>query len=521
MALIPFPGLLRLDLLSAFKMKNMPRYIILFILLPLLFLLYSCGEGFLDRAPFSQYTSENYWKDETQITAAVTGVYPILRGQFTGSIWRFGEFRSDNTTFQYNIQDRGGLALEELDYFLANSSFGGLGGIWNSSYSGIARINFVLASLPTATFSEAKNRIVREAESRFLRAFLYYHLTINYGAVPLVLEPLTDEEAAVAKRRDPIDLIYSEAIIPDLQFAIEQLPESYPPTETGRATKGAAQMLLAKAHFARRDYQAARPLLDDIANSGNYELLQEYRDVFDPDNKGNREIIFAAEFATAANQGSNFMINWLPFNSGGDITQGVNPGSRAGLNIPTADMIRAYEQGDRRFDASVGFYIKNQDTIPYIKKYVFPPIVTGGTNVNWPVFRYADALLMQAESILELESGIPDKVFEIINLIRVRAGLPLIFPGNPVPELNIDTEEKLREFLRKERRVELAFESWRWYDLQRYGNAVEIMQAHGQEQKELQSFLDPFPDAYTNIKLLYGIPAGQVLQYGYEQNPGW
>jgi len=486
-----------------------------------LLLLPAC-EGFLDRAPLNQYTSENYWEDETQITLAVNAIYPILRSQYTGPIWRFGEFRSDNTTFQYNELDRGGMALEQLDYFLAEATLGDIGGLWNSCYTAIARANFLLASIETAAFTQEANRVIREAEARFLRAFMYYHLVIHYGDVPLVLEVVVDEAEALAKGRDPVDAIYAEAIIPDLTFAIEHLPAVHPPAEKGRATRAAAQVLLAKAHFARRDYAAALPLLDAVVNSGAFSLMNQYRDVFDPAFKSaNPEVIFAAAFATSANQGSGFMIGWLPFNSGSDITQGVNPSSRAGLNIPTRDMIAAYEPGDARLAASVGFYVDRGDTTPYVRKYVFPPIEAGGTNVDWPIFRYADVLLMQAEARLELQGGLPDPVFETINQLRARAGLPFIYPGNPDPKLDVQSEDDLRAFLRRERRVELAFESARWQDLRRYGTVEAVMQAHGIDQRTYQDFLAAFPDAYTRIPELIAIPAFQALQYGYPQNPGW
>ena len=500
-------------------MKRYNKSILLSLFL--FFVLSNCSDEFLDRTPFNGYTSENFWENEDQITRSVNGIYPILRNQFSSQIWQAGEFRSDNTTFLYNPADRGGRPTEELDYFVANSSSGLLSGLWSSSYGGISRANFVLERIGEAQFINEANRPIREAEARFLRAFFYYHLTIHFGNVPLVDKVLTDGNEAVQIRRSPVSEIYSQIIVPDLEFAIDQLPASFPLSEKGRATKGAAQMLLAKAYFAQRNYEAALPPLNDLINSMQYALEESYRDIFNPLNEGNKEIIFAAEFSTAANQGSGFMVNWLPFNSGGDITDGTVPGSRAGLNSPTFDMIEAYEEGDKRKDASVGIYERNGEQFPYINKYVFPPIVSGGTDVDWPIFRYADALLMQAEALVETQGGIPNEAFQTINLLRGRAGLPLIFPGNPNQDLNVDTQEKLRDFIRKERRVELAFESCRWYDLLRWEIAEETMIAHGERMKMEQSFLDPIPEAYTTIQLLLGIPAGQIIQFNYEQNPGW
>ncbi len=128
---------------------------------------------------------------------------------------------------------------------------------------------------------------------------------------------------------------------------------------------------------------------------------------------------------------------------------------------------------------------------------------------------------MKAEALVETQGGLPDAAFEIVNQLRVRAGLPLYFPGNPVPELDLSTTEQLTDAIRRERRVELAFEDHRWWDLIRYGNLIEIMTAHGEEQRMIQPYLNDFSDAYMNIRILFAIPFGQVEQYGYRQNEGW
>lgn len=486
----------------------------------------ACGDDFLDRTPINGFTPNNFYENELQITDAVNGVYPVLRGQFTGFRWQLGEFRSDNTTFDFNAGDRGGSALEELDYFQAFSGNGAFASLWSSSYTGIARVNFLLAALPEADFVNEDNRAIREAEARFLRAFFYYHLTLHLGDVPIVLEPLIEEAEAVALRRSPQEDVYDQAIIPDLEFAIANLPEEYQENvyEIGRATADAARMLLAKAHFVRRDYADALPLLTEVIESGRYTLLADFREVFAPGDEPNDEIIWNLQFDATADQGAGFMINWLPLNSTNEVSGDIFPGSRAGRNRPTCDLIRAYDPNDERFAATIGIYLDEEtgDTITYYpRKFIYPPIPQAGLDLDWPVFRYADALLMRSEALLETQGGIPDQVFLDINQIRARAKLGLIFPGNPNPELDVQTTEALTEALRRERRLELAIESHRWYDLVRWGIAEETMIEHGLEQKAKQSFLNDFPDAYTDIPDLFAIPDGQVQQYGYRQNPGW
>ena len=496
-------------------------------LLPLLFLLGACSDEFLDRAPINGYTSENFFEDEEQITQAVNGLYPIIRNLTINNYWVFTEFRSDNTTFQYNAADRGNEAYERIDYFQADATNGTLSNIWNSSYTNISRANFVLASLADAVFDNEENRIIREAEARFVRAFMYTNLTKLYGPVPLVDDVLLGESEAVNLRRAPLDDIYNTLIVPDFQFAIDNLPAVWNAANEGRASGHAARVGLAKAYFQRRNYAAALPLLNAVIESGDYALMQQYRDVFDPLlEASNTEVIFAAENDVAAGFGAGFFFNWLPQNSGTDITQSQTfIGGLAGRHIPSCDMIEAYEPGDRRFDAGVGIYVADPempDTAYYIRKYVFPPVLPTGSDTDWPIFRYADVLLMQAEALLETQGGLVNEVFTTLNALRARANLPLYFPGNPNPALDLNTEAQLRTALRQERRIEMAFEGDRFYDLVRYGTLDETMRTHGEEQQVKQAeFLEVLGGGYDNITEYIGLPAQQVLLYEYEQNPGW
>jgi hypothetical protein len=489
-------------------------------------LLVSCSEDFIERSPYSQYTPEDFYKNEDQITQAVTGLYPIIRGFYTGANWTLGELRSDNTTFQYNAADRGSEAFESHDYFLSDAANGTFSGLWNNAYNGIARSNYILQNIKSASFKNEGNRALREGEARFARAFYYYFLVKYFGEVPYIDKVVTDAEAAGELRREKEARIINEIIIPDLDFAIKSLPIKWDLNNTGRASKAAALMLKARILFYQKDFIKSIPLLEEIIKSGVYALEQNFADVFHPLTKNsNKEVIFACQFDVAAGQGAGFFINWLPNNSGTDITGqgGVFINALNGKNIPTKDMMSQFESGDTRYNASVGIYINTatKDTTPYIKKYLHPPVLSQGTNVNIPVFRYAETLLMWAEAKMETEGGINGGVIERINEIRARAKLPLAFPGNPKPSLNINSPEKIKDMVRRERRVELAFEGERYHDLIRYGILETTMKEHGIQQKKLQSFLETFPTAYTNITQKVAIPADQVLIYKYDQNKGW
>ena len=497
-----------------------------FLLIGLMVLTTGCNEDeFLARTPPNRYTPNNFFETEEQIRDATIGLYPLARGLYTGAIFNYAELRSDNTTFEYDRLDRGRNATEEIDYFLMNNSNGLHANIYDPLYTGIARANYIIDRIDPVPFEDATLKNQRLAEAYFFRGFYHYLLTLHFGPVVVRLEPLADDGTSlIGLQRQPIEEVYGQSVVPDLTFAIDNLPLSWPDEEVGRVTRGAAQMALAKAHFARRNFADALPILNDLVGSGTYRLLDDFGEVFFTSN--NEEIIYAAQFDAGAGQGSEFMFDWVP-RSGSDISLDKDR-ANTGFNIPTTSLISAFEEGDRRFEATIGFYDSepnnpSNEVIPYSRKFLTIPFPQqGGTDVDFPIFRYADALLMQAEALIEVDGGLPNMAFENINRLRARAGLPFFFPGNPDSTLNIQNTEDLRQAVRQERRVELAYEASRTYDLRRYGIFVETMRAHGEVQKEQQSeFLDALPEAYTNIRELLAIPAQEVLLYGYEQNPGW
>ena len=521
--------MIQLPTITKFSQATAGRWLLALLCCGLL--LPACNEDdFLNYQPRGRFSVENFFETEDQAVGAVNGCYVQIRDLYNTPLWRTVEMRSDNSTFDPNPGDRGSMAVEEIDYFVLTASSGIHGNIWGPAYRGISKTNYVIELIDDIVFTDDADRTEAKAQAHFLRAFYYYILTQTFGDVVKVTSIIESEDQAAEIARLPRvarSEVIADVVIPDLEVAIANLPVSWSGADRGRATRGAAEMLLAKVHFTDRNYAAALPLLQSIIDGGEYSIANDYRGLFGPGNQNSEEIIFANQFSVSAGQGAGFFINWLPWQSGQEITDGifVQPSS-AGKNLPTKDLIEAYEDGDRRAAATIGYYDPDpmdpdDEPIAYSRKFLFPPVVQGGSDLNFPVFRYADVLLMKAEALLETEGGLSNEVFEIINLLRVRAGLPLYFPGNPVPELDLSTEEDLRQALRRERRVELAFENHRWWDLRRYGNLQEVMSAHGAEQRECQDFLNEFPEAYQNIRELFAIPSQQVEIYGYEQNPEW
>ncbi|WP_299212706.1 RagB/SusD family nutrient uptake outer membrane protein [uncultured Aquimarina sp.] len=473
-----------------------------------LLILWGCDD-FLDETPETFQTPQGFFENEDQLNEAIAGIYNTNRGLMNGAHWRFGENRSDNSSFQFNPSDRGGLDNEEVDLFLMLSANPNLASYWNTAYSGISRCNFALDNLDNVDFINEDNRDIRRGEILFLRSWFYFNLAQLYGDVPYVTSAGTSPEEIFSDQfleRIPANQVYDNIKI-DIQQAINILPNQGE-TETGRATKGAALMLKAKIHMVLQEFIEARPLLEQMQGSG-YSLQSNYADVFSPDNKNNSESVFEIQYSFALGQASNFVSRFVPFNSGNDILGDSGPaGSRAGQNQPTQNLIRLYDPQDARFIHNISFYDDGVTVEPWMSKYNYGFEDNGLQDVNFPMFRYADALLMLAECYNEVGGGDPVAILE---QIRTRA---LSDPSLSAAELS-----DLSQTIANERRRELAFENHRWFDLVRTGKAVEVMIAHGEEQKDEKVTVPA--EAYINIRTLLGIPLGQVEEFGFEQTSGW
>ena len=177
-------------------------------------------------------------------------------------------------------------------------------------------------------------------------------------------------------------------------------------------------------------------------------------------------------------------------------------------NTPTPDLIAVYETGDERKNASIGFVSAGGKTYPFVKKYLHPHAEFGITNDNWPVYRYAEVLLLLAEALNE--QGKSSEALAFLNQVRTRAGLG-----------NVTSTAGLNDVILHERRTELAFENKRWLDLVRTGTAVSVITAYGQRVKAAPAAyyypagFAPVPAAFTDIKLTFPLPASEALLSPY------
>jgi starch-binding outer membrane protein, SusD/RagB family len=420
------------------QMKNIN--IVLFLLLASI--LGAC-EDFLDQQPESSIGAETYFQNDAEVESGVIACYDGIQEQYNETYsFVLMEVRSDNTT---TVEHEGDFDL--VDTFKDGPSNSVIADFWTSCYSTIFRTNTVLANLDNVATESKKDQF--EGEARFIRALTYFNLTRLFGEVPLVTS-IVYEGDAEAYSKDAVSDVYS-AITNDLQIASSKLPTFYGDKDLGRATSGAAKGLLAKVYLTLKDYpKAESQLISLMGTDYSYEIINNYADVFY--SEMNNEILFAARYESGVGgEGQDFSYQMTRL---GGIVRGNNP---------TDDLIAAYETGDLRYNVSV-----TSDLM--CGKYL-SEASAGDAGNDWIILRYADIFLMYAEVQNEL-NGPTQAAIDAVNKIRERAGLTLF-------SLAGFNQETLRKAIAKERRIELAMEGHRWFDLLRTGKAVEVMSAHG------------------------------------------
>ncbi|RFM27787.1 RagB/SusD family nutrient uptake outer membrane protein [Deminuibacter soli] len=483
-----------------------------------LLLVFGCKKSFLEMDPQSTLTAGTFFKTASDIKQAVNGCYIPLRDMGRIDYWLFGEMRSDNTGFQFNKENRGLETQREfVDEFLTGATAESVLDLWQRSYSGISNCNDVLGSIGGITMPDsAKNQYTGEVS--FIRAFHYFTLVRQFGDVPLRLKSVNSPAESRSEGRAKTDMVYA-TIIADLKEASAKLPVKYGSTDAGRATRGAAETMLAEVYMTRKQFDSAATVLKDVITLG-YSLQADYKSIFDPANKNNSESVFELQYSGILPElASSFMYTFAPYTSGSVVTGDVNTGMGVdnGWNIPTQDMLDTYEAGDKRKDASLATGFTDATgfvNIPYVKKYNWGFVAPGRTNVNFIVYRYADVLLMLAECLNETGQGA-----QALHYLNDVFGGASIRGRAALAPITVTDQTQLREAIAHERRVELAFENHRWYDLVRTGKAVDVMNAHGVQEKQLKSFIPAAAFQVTANKLLLPVPQREVSIDNLQQNP--
>ena len=461
----------------------------------------SCSD-FLEQNPQTDLSENDFYKTADDILSAVNGVYSSLQeGDIYGNWYVFGEIPSDNTRNQLS----GSVTTQnEFDQFYIDTQNSMIANFWKAAYKVINRTNTVLGRIDGIEINtELANRY--KLECKFIRALMYFNLVRVYGDVPLVLKEISISESYDILR-EPKENVYNQ-IIADLKEA-QDLPVSYSTAEDGRATQGAAKALLANVYMTLHKYAEAETILAEIINSGRYSLLENtpgslnidgYKNVFSPVNHNSKEGIFEIQFLKGGyGEGSNYANNFAPENSGTNV---VAVGGTGGNNIPEMDIYNAYEEGDLRrdFSMSLGYYDnrKNNEWVEsrYVCKFMDVPYQNNDASNNYPVIRYADVILMYAEALNQ--NGKTPEACKYLNMTRRRGFGYQTTETSPV-DLQTTDKAQFALMVEQERRVELAFENHRWFDLIRTGRAVEVMRSKGFSLNET-NLICPIPQKQIDV----------------------
>ena len=465
-----------------------------FILLIFTGLLMSCGDDFLEPLPESAVSSESYFSNDEEIESGVIGMYDAIQGINSNNLtdnfsiqreYYLTEMRSDNTRTKSSEGE-----AAQFESYTVTASNGIVSNYYISFYEIIYRANLVLSSLDAASPEKAASF---EAEAKFVRAYAYFNLVRLYGDIPLIDRLIGPLEREISYTRVATSEVYN-LIVSDLQTAVSGLDNTY----KNRASKAAAQTLLAKVYLTQgTNYAEAQTLLESVIGSG-FSLEPNFKDVFYTEN--NNEVIFAIGYTSDLTSDSqNISAEWLN-----------SVGRTSGVNYVTADAREALDNlgGSRtpyRQDAAqptqyqVAKYIPNGDANLGIAPTASNPELAGN---DWIILRFADVLLMHVEAILA--GGQQTSATAAINSfqrVRNRAGLT-------TPVTSITKEDLLAE-----RRVELAFENHRFFDLVRFGAAQQVLSA----------FSDANGYSFNATDLLLPIPQREInLSNGLmSQNPGY
>lgn len=432
----------------------------------------SCDKSLLDTSPSNDFTEDIYWQEEADALAAINATYAATRGHW---------YRIVRTIFTPNsLSDGRHIQLQLGTHNPSNEDL--FQNWWNGNYQGIGRANNLLGNIDQIEMNEElKERI--KGEARFLRAFFYTDLVSLYGGVPLILDPPNFEEHKDLPRDSREEVIAQ--VLNDLDFAIGVLPDSYSGSDIGRATTGAALALKTRVLLYEDRWEEAAAVAQEVIQLGEYNLFPDYRGLFMPANQNNQEVIFDLQFTEPDYTHSLDVLlerNYAIAPQADLVDSYLMIDGKSINNSQLYDPENPYKNRDPRLKQTIvleGSMFRGQ-TVPedkqfntgygYKKNTTYLDSVSAPVNVNsdlnFIVLRYADLLLMYAEAQNEA-SGPDESVYEVLNRIRNRAGMPDVPTGL--------SQTEMREIIRHERRIELAGEGLYYNDIRRWRIAEEVM----------------------------------------------
>ena len=435
-------------------------------ILPICALMLLAGCDFLKKEPLTSITPNNFFTSVDDAESSLTAVYDALQGTggYGQDLYVAGEMPTDNVT-----SINGDVNAVQNIAWTPNTSQ--VGNIFRQMYLGVNRANIVLKYVPNVTMDTTRRSQIL-GEARFIRALCYFNLVRAYGGVPLRLQPTeSSQPGEINLPRASAEDVYAQ-VVSDLQRAAVQMPAANP----NRAGRNAASALLARVQLTRRNWAAAQAAAQTVI-ARNVPLNTPFKSLFPAENKG-AESLFEIQYAGTADGGSilpDLMLP-LPFATY----------SFSKFNIPSAELIAfADTVNDRRWAyngniTSNGAFV-GRDHVSYLDAtknrvsganandrgpFVFKWTSIGGnfnSTDNSYVLRMAEVYLAYAEAVNE-QSGPNQDALDKLNRVRTRAGLAALTLGSP----QAATKQALRNEIDRQRRLELAFEGERWWDLVRY-----------------------------------------------------
>lgn len=505
------------------------------LILIILVSLCACSD-FLDKNPLVESSAETYYSNENEANDAIIGCYAISQNESfqLAPFMIIGDDCSDDCDLGNEKSEAFswlGATAQALQSFDIQPNNWVSNALWNQGFSGINRTTQAIERIKDndAIPETKRNQFVGEAY--YLRAFYYFFLARQYGRLPVIDHILSYEEYYMPRATMEETWAHMES---DLKKAAELLPEKsqYDANDEGRATRGAANTLLGKVYIYQGKFAEAYDALIKVVNSSEYGLEPNYKDIFTLEHENGIESIYEIQHSISGtgwaddNEGS--ILSFYEHDADPEDTEKWHNGWS--MHCPTWDLANSYEPGDPRKGATIifegdffdGRIHKNvaSSTGLQPKKWYIPydqrsKIDQSDCPKNIIFARYADVLLYLAEAANEV--GKPTEALEFLEQVRARARANSTDP-DVLPQITETNKDALRDLIWHERRVELACEGQRFWDLVRQGRAGQVMKAYAGKYNSIKG--KNFVDGKSELQ---PIPLDQITVSNgtMEQNPGY